>query len=163
MPDSTDPQSPHEHVFTGEWLADGCTCHEFREGYAGILVGHWNGWAIFTVTAPVMRAIVSNHQHVVLGLIAERTARGETAEDAWIHTQADLAAIYWLGDLVIVDSRTHSQDPDNIEIVTPDPDGRYQVGFSWIWEPVDPRHVHTIHTGQTSTPESTNPTSKDSR
>jgi hypothetical protein len=119
--------------------------------------------AVFTVTEPVMRAIVSNHQHAVLDLIAEHTARGETAEDAFTHAQDDLAAIYWLGDRVVVDSRAPSQDQECVEIVAPDPTGRYKVGFSWIWEAVDPRHVHTVHTGHTTEHDSTNPTSKDSR
>jgi hypothetical protein len=41
---SSNPTSIREQVFTGEWLAHRCTCHSFREGYAGELVGHWNGW-----------------------------------------------------------------------------------------------------------------------
>jgi hypothetical protein len=97
---TSSPQPTGELVFTGEWLstfADGCACHEFREGYTGTLAGYWNGWAVFTVTADVMRAIVANHQHLALSLIGERTHRGEHVEDAWIHVQTDLAAIYWLG------------------------------------------------------------------
>ena len=146
----TNPDQPDEQVFTGEWLStfpDGCACHEFREGYTGTLAAYWNGWAVFTVTAAVMRAIVTDHQRFVLASIVERTAHGEAPEDAWRHVHDDLAAIYWLGDLVVIDSRALSQDPHSVEIVEPDDAGRYKVGFSWTWEAVKPTRVHTVHNG----------------
>jgi hypothetical protein len=45
------------------------------------------------------------------------------------------------GDIIVVDQRAMSGDPDAIERVAPDESGRYEVGWGWGWQLVDPARV----------------------
>lgn len=138
---------PDTHVFSGDWLesTDPSCQHRYREGFAGIPAGTWNGWKIFTVTPQVMRAVVDSHHAEMAATIAATIATGAYPDEAWLDSLRHMASVSWLGSLVVVDSRVLHSDPTLVEVVAPDDDGRYRVGFGWMWDAVDPADVHTIH------------------
>jgi hypothetical protein len=138
----------HPVAFTGDWLADGCTCHTYREGYAGILTRRWNGWAVFSVTRLVAEAIVRRHHADFTHLMRQHTTGGDPG-DAWLATLRNMASVTWLADMIVVDSRVLHDDDTMAEIVAPSPDGRYTIGWGWTWDDVDAADIHTVHTGHT--------------
>ncbi|MGC4857523.1 DUF4314 domain-containing protein, partial [Micromonospora sp. DT4] len=65
--------------------------------------------------------------------------QGVPEDDLDRRVDADLADLSFDGDVLVVDQRALSDDPEAIERVAPDGDGRYVVmGRSWCWEAVDP-------------------------
>jgi hypothetical protein len=144
---------PDTHVFSGDWLlsTNPGSSHLYREGFAGTPVTTWNGWQVFTVTPQVMHAIVGSHQADVTTMITAAVARGADPQRAWLDSLRHLASVFWLGTLVVVDSRVLQDDPTQLEVIAPDAAGRYRVGFGWSWDRVRPAHVHTIHRDQAST------------
>jgi hypothetical protein len=143
MPPTHEPT----RIFSGEWLentAASCS-HRYRVGYSGVPAGRWNGWQIFRVTPPVMAALIDDHHADMTALIDESAAAGRPLDQAWLDAQHHLASLAWLGRLVVVDHRIRQNDPTAVEVITPDRHGRYQVGFGWSWDAVDPADVHTIH------------------
>ncbi|MEH1166421.1 hypothetical protein V6V47_13635 [Micromonospora sp. CPCC 205539] len=142
---STNP--PDTRIFSGDWLetTDPSCPHRYREGYAGTPAGTWNGWQVFTATPQVMDAIIDSHHTAALHMITAEVAGGAHLDEAWLHALQHLASISRLGDLVVVDTRVLQSDPTQVEILAPDTDGRYRVGFGWMWNTVDPADVHTVH------------------
>lgn len=136
-------------VYSGEWLENSeTTCrHRYREGFTGIPAGIWNGWQVFSVTPPVMAAIIDSHHADMTTLITPAAAAGRHLDEAWLDALRHMASLSWLGHLVVVDSRILHADPTQVEIVAPDETGRYRVCFGWCWDAVDPADVHTIHSG----------------
>jgi len=132
-------------AFTGDWLAGGCICHIYREGYAGILTRRWNGWAEFSVTRRVAEAIVRRHQSDFTNLMRQHNT-GEPA-DAWLTALRSTASVTWLADMIVVDSRVLHDDDTIVHIAAPSPQGRYLIGWGWMWDDVDTADIHTVHTG----------------
>jgi hypothetical protein len=117
--------------------------HRYRVGFAGIPAGQWNGWHTFRVTRHVMTTLIDDH-HAALTQLIEESGTGYIGQ-AWLDAQQHLASLSWLGRLVIVDHRIRQHDPTAVEVISPDRDGLYHVGFGWSWDAVDPADVHTIH------------------
>jgi hypothetical protein len=140
-------RSLNTHVFSGDWLksTDSSCSHQYREGFAGISAGMWNGWEVPSVTREVMAAIVDSHHDAMAAMIAIDVAAGWTLDEAWLDALQRLASVSWMGWLVIVDSRVLQGDPTLVEVVAPDRSGRYRAGFAWEWDAVDPADVHRIH------------------
>ncbi|MGV9764949.1 hypothetical protein [Micromonospora tulbaghiae] len=138
---------PDTHVFCGDWLENtDLSCHHhYRKGFAGIPAGTWNGWKVFTVTPQVMRAIVDSHHAEMAAAITALVAAGAHLDEAWLDALQHMSSVSWLGSLVVVDSRVLHRDPTLVEVIAPEEDGRYRVGFGWSWDVVDPADVHTIH------------------
>lgn len=150
MSEHTDRQQrTTTRVYSGEWLANSeTTCrHRYREGFTGTPAGNWNGWEAFSVTPPVMAAIIDSHHADMTALIAASAAAGRQLDEAWLDAVHHMASLSWLGPLVVVDSRVLHADPTQLEVVAPDETGRYRVGFGWCWDAVDPADVHTIRSG----------------
>ncbi len=136
-----------QRVFTGDWLAGGCGCHIYSEGYIGELVRRWNGWAVFRVTRTVAEAIVAEQQRTFGDNMIEAMGRGAGASDAWLATLNSMPAVFWLQSMIVVDSRVGFDDPTMAEVTMPDADGCYTIGWGWRWDDVDAGDVHTIHGG----------------
>jgi len=143
-------QSDRRGVFTGDWLRDGCDCHTYTDGYVGDLVRHWNGWCMFRTTRTVAEVIVAQHQNTFTGLMSEHAGRGAHPADAWLATLKQFASITWLGPLIVVDRRLYTDDLTQVEITTPDAEGRYTIGWGWMWDSVELANVHTVHGAATS-------------
>jgi hypothetical protein len=139
-------------VFSSEGLMNqdlGCR-HRYREGFTGIPVKVWNGWEVFTVSPTVMHAIIDSYQAEMVQHITASVADGLHADEAWIVALGVMASMFWLGNLVVIDSRTLQSDPGCVEIIAPDENGRYLVGDGWCWDQVDPDDVHTVHDDTTT-------------
>jgi hypothetical protein len=128
-------------VFSGEWA---CTVGDdggdrILVGFVGTLVDRWNGWAVFTCTRQVAEAIVTDHEQ-------QRCAHRDALRDGGVpetelegRVDSAFARLAFDGDVLVADQRAQQDDPDAIERVPPDGDGRYIVmGRTWCWEPVDP-------------------------
>lgn len=135
-------------LYSGDWAEHGpraCTCHRYADGFTGRPADTWNGWAVFTVTRPIMTAIIDTHHHDMAALITDAVSNGQRLDQAWLTVQDDLPSLSWLGELVIVDSRRRQHDPHAVEVIAADPGGRYRVGFGWSWDRVDSADCHTVH------------------
>jgi hypothetical protein len=128
-------------VFSGEWALtidpDG---HDRIEvGFVGTLVDYWNGWAVFSCTRPVAEAIVADQQRQRAQHRQNLRDEGVPEDDLDQRVDADLANLYFDGDVLVADRRALTYDPEAIVRVAPDSKGRYVVmGRSWCWEAVDP-------------------------
>ncbi|GAA3449660.1 DUF4314 domain-containing protein [Dactylosporangium matsuzakiense] len=133
-------------VFSGDWNDAGVmAAHPLTAGYVGTLVDRWNGWAVFTCTRPVAEAIVTDQQQVRDAYRADLAAAGVPAADLDRQTDETYTRLSWDGDVIVADSRTLHDDPQAIERIGPDEQGRYVVmGRSWCWEAVDPYHCARI-------------------
>ena len=128
-------------VFSGDWMwtqphdgPDYC-----RIGFVGTLIDRWNGWAVFSCTRQVAGAIVTDQQQQRAQEQARLQAGGMSQADARRQVDGWLADLTFNGDTIVADQRVMSDDPDAIERITPDPDGRYVVmGWNWCWQAVDP-------------------------
>ncbi|WP_428962978.1 DUF4314 domain-containing protein [Micromonospora fluostatini] len=138
-PDQVHPGRPE--VFAGDWAwtpgPDGTM--RIPVGYVGVLVDTWNGWAVFTCTPTVARAIVDDHTR------ARDTHRQDLAEQGFTGRQLDhlvdeaMARLWFDGDTLVADSTRLHHDPDAIERHQPDHEGRYTpMGRAWTWTAVDP-------------------------
>jgi hypothetical protein len=128
-------------VFSGDWMeaASGEDPDVLRAGFVGTLIDRWNGWAAFTCTRQVAEAIVADQQQQRADEQASLQAGGMPAVDARREVDNVLADLSFDGDTIVADQRAMYDDPDAVERVTPDDDGRYVVmGRNWRWEAVDP-------------------------
>ncbi|MFF0172915.1 DUF4314 domain-containing protein [Micromonospora profundi] len=128
-------------VFSGDWARttgpDGDD--RIQVGFVGTLIDHWNGWAVFSCTRPVAEAIVADQQRHRDQYRHRLREQGVPADDLDRRVDAELADLSFDGDVIVADQRALSDDPEAIERITPDGDGRYVVmGRSWCWEAVDP-------------------------
>jgi hypothetical protein len=134
-------------VFSGEWHL---TCDygpdRYRVGYAGILTGSWNGWAMFTCTRAVAERIVAE-------LDAQREAERAALWTRGIRRRAEVnreidqrwARLWFDGDVLVVDHRGQQRDRHAIDRVAADLDGQYVVlGGDWRWDAVDPMDCDQI-------------------
>jgi hypothetical protein len=148
-PTSTEQTGPpgRSRVFAGDWLANGCDCHLYTDGYVGDLMRRYNGWAVFRTTRAVAEAIVAHHQNTFTQAMAGHAGVGMHLAGAWLATLTQLTSITWLASLIIVDSRRSTADNTHVEVTTPDADGCYTIGWGWAWDDVEAADVHTIHGG----------------
>ncbi|MFV2112913.1 DUF4314 domain-containing protein [Micromonospora sp. LOL_025] len=128
-------------VFSGEWARttgpDGDD--RIEVGFVGTLIDHWNGWAVFSCTRPVSEAIVADQQRHRDRYRHRLREQGVPADDLDRRVDSELADLSFDGDVIVADQRALSDDPEAIERIPPDGDGRYVVmGRSWCWEAVDP-------------------------
>ncbi|MFB9238171.1 hypothetical protein ACFFWC_21875 [Plantactinospora siamensis] len=127
-------------VFSGDWaLTVGPDGEDrFEVGFVGTLIGHWNGWAVFSCARPVAEAIVADQQRVRAQHRQSLRDEGVPEGDLDRRVDAALANLSFDGDVLVADQRALSDDPEAIERVAPDGDGRYVVlGRIWCWEAVD--------------------------
>jgi hypothetical protein len=143
-------------VFSGDWAwttnTDGAS--RIPVGFVGTLIDRWNGWAVFSCTRQVAEAIVADQQRQRELLRREMIDQG--MDDDGLDTTVDesLANLYWDGDTIVADQRAMYDDPQALERITPDSDGRYVVmGRNWCWEAVHPKHCDRI-VGDLPTPQS---------
>jgi hypothetical protein len=127
-------------VFSGDWaLTTAADGDRYTTGFVGTLVRRWNGWAVFACTRDVADAIVADHaQH--RDTLRDALRDGGLAEaDLQRRVDAEAARLFFDGDVFVADVRALQDDPEAIERVHPDRDGRYVVmGGIWCWEAVDP-------------------------
>lgn len=128
-------------VFAGDWARttgpDGDDRVEV--GFVGTLIDYWNGWAVFSCTRDVAEAIVADQQRHRDRYRDRLREQGVPAGDLDRQVDEALAGLSFDGDVLVADQRALSGDPDAIDCITADGDGRYVVmGRSWCWEAVDP-------------------------
>jgi hypothetical protein len=128
-------------VFSGDWAwtigADGTD--RIPVGYVGTLIDTWNGWAVFSCTRPVAEAIVAEQQRQRRDHRDTLLTQGEPEADVDRQVDEALTNLRFDGEIIVADQRAQSDDPEAIERITPDRDGRYVVmGWNWCWEAVDP-------------------------
>ncbi|MEH0931419.1 DUF4314 domain-containing protein [Micromonospora sp. CPCC 205558] len=128
-------------VFSGDWaLTTGPDGGDrFAVGFVGTLIEHWNGWVVFSCTRAVAEAIVADHQRHRDQYRHRLRDEGVPEDELDSRVNAALADLSFDGDVIVADQRALSDDPDAIDRISPDGDGRYVVmGRSWCWEAVDP-------------------------
>ncbi|MBQ1050825.1 DUF4314 domain-containing protein [Micromonospora sp. C51] len=128
-------------VFSGEWARTTGPDGDDRiaVGFVGTLVDHWNGWAVFACTRDVAEAIVADQQRHRDQYRHRLREQGVPADDLDRQVDTALADLSFDGDVIVADQRALSDDPQAINRITPNGDGRYVVmGRSWCWEAVDP-------------------------
>jgi hypothetical protein len=128
-------------VFAGDWAwtigPDGAD--RIGVGYAGTLVDTWNGWAVFSCTREVADAIVADQQQLRREHREALLAQGVPEADVDRHVDGDLTRLFFDGDVIVADQRAQYDDPEAIDYLRPDADGRYVVmGWNWCWQAVDP-------------------------
>ncbi|MFG1888096.1 DUF4314 domain-containing protein [Micromonospora sp. NPDC049051] len=150
-PDGDDRDLSHVHpdrvrlggpgVFAGDWAWTPNPEGELRVsvGFVGILVDTWNGWAVFTCTREVAEAIVAD-QADARDRYRQRLAADHIASERLEQVVDESMARLWFdGDVLVADSSRVHGDPDAIDRITPDPQGRYTVmGRAWTWTAVHP-------------------------
>ncbi|MBM0273985.1 DUF4314 domain-containing protein [Micromonospora tarensis] len=150
-PDGDDRDLTHVHpdrvrlggpgVFAGDWAWQPNADGQMRVpvGFVGILVDLWNGWAVFTCTREVAEAIVADQQAARDSLRQSLAQGGLPEADLDRVVDQSMARLSFDGDAIVADFTRLEDDPDAIERVSPDTDGRYDVmGRSWTWLPVHP-------------------------
>ncbi|MDG4803646.1 DUF4314 domain-containing protein [Micromonospora sp. WMMD980] len=150
-PDGDDRDLTHVHpdhvrlggtgVFAGDWAwqpnADGQM--RIPVGFAGTLVDLWNGWAVFTCTRDVAQAIVADQQAARDNLRQSLAHNGIAEADLDRAVDQSMARLSFDGDIIVADATRLADDPEAIDRISPDADGRYVVmGRSWPWRPVHP-------------------------
>ncbi|MEU7800705.1 DUF4314 domain-containing protein [Micromonospora arborensis] len=128
-------------VFSGDWArtADPDGTARIAVGFVGTLIEHWNGWAVFSCTRAVAEAIIADQQRHRDQYRDSLRDEGVPEDELDRRVDAALADLSFDGDVIVADQRALSDDPDAIERIAPDGDGRYVVmGRSWCWEAVDP-------------------------
>jgi hypothetical protein len=141
-------------VFSGDWhytLSEDGT-DRYTTGYVGTLLRWWNGWAVFTCTREVAEAIVADQEQQRQRLRDELRGSGVADADVEQRVDAEAARLFFDGDVLVADLRILQDDPEAVQRVHPDSDGRYVVmGGIWCWEAVDPHECERI-VGDVSTP-----------
>ncbi|MEU7923229.1 DUF4314 domain-containing protein [Micromonospora zamorensis] len=128
-------------VFSGDWArtVDLDGNDRIEVGFVGTLIAHWNGWAVFSCTRAVAEAIVADQQRHRDQYRDSLRDEGVPAGELDRRVDDALVDLSFDGDVIVADQRALSDDPDAIERIAPDGDGRYVVmGRSWCWEAVDP-------------------------
>ncbi|MET7968766.1 DUF4314 domain-containing protein [Micromonospora sp. NPDC005305] len=128
-------------VFAGDWAWAPGDDGQLRVpvGFVGTLVDAWNGWAVFTCTRGVAEAIVADQQAARDRYRRDLAVRGVSgaAQDRMVDEA--LARMRFDGDVIHVDQTVAYGDPDAVERIAPDTQGRYVVmGRSWTWIAVHP-------------------------
>lgn len=134
-------------VFSGEWMwTDGGAGPDYaRIGFVGTLIDTWNGWAVFSCTRAVAEAIVADLQDQRGREQQRLRATGVAEQDLDGRVDAEFAVLSFDGDTIVADQRVLSDDPEAVERITPDNDGRYVVmGGTWCWEAVHPYRCDRI-------------------
>ncbi|GIM90115.1 DUF4314 domain-containing protein [Paractinoplanes toevensis] len=128
-------------VFSGDWAwtegSDGS--QRIGVGFVGTLIDRWNGWAVFSCTRPVAEAIVADQRHQRDEY--QQSLRDQGVPEADLNQQVgqSLADLRFDGDVIVADQRAMYDDPQAIERIEADIDGRYVVmGWNWCWDAVDP-------------------------
>ncbi|MBM0255857.1 DUF4314 domain-containing protein [Micromonospora sp. 4G55] len=150
-PDGDDRDLSHVHpdrvrlggrgVFAGDWACRPNPDGDMRipVGFVGTLVDTWNGWAVFTCTREVAEAIVADQSDARDRYRQHLAAQGITGERQEWMVDESMARLWFEGDVIVADETRVHDDPDAIERITPDPDGRYVVmGRAWTWIAVHP-------------------------
>jgi hypothetical protein len=75
---------------------------------------------VFSVTPPVMHAIIDSHQAEMVQTITAAITRSAYPGEAWLAASKHLAAVSWLGNLVVIDSRARPRDPPSSRSSTAD-------------------------------------------
>lgn len=90
---------------------------------------------MFSCTREVAEAIVADQQEHRRELRESLQGQGVPEPELDQPVNADLTALRFDGDVIIADQRAQYDDPEAIERITPDRDGRYVV-MGWIlcWE-----------------------------
>ncbi|MEW2427796.1 DUF4314 domain-containing protein [Micromonospora sp. NPDC047644] len=148
-------------VFSGDWALttspDGGD--RIAVGFVGTLINHWNGWAVFSCTRAVAEAIVADQQRHRDQYRHSLRNEGVPEDELDRRVNAELADLSFDGDVIVADQRTMSDDPDAIDRIAPDGDGRYVVmGRTWCWEAVDPYACDRIAGSIPEPPPATNST-----
>ncbi|MCW3818591.1 DUF4314 domain-containing protein [Micromonospora sp. DR5-3] len=128
-------------VFAGDWAWAPNGAGEMRipVGFVGTLVDTWNGWAVFICTREVAEAIVADQQTARDRYRLQLAAEGVTGERLDRIVDESMGRLWFDGDVIVADETRVHDDPDAIERITPDADGRYVVmGRAWTWLPVHP-------------------------
>ncbi|WP_346535515.1 DUF4314 domain-containing protein [Micromonospora sp. DPT] len=128
-------------VFAGDWAWTPNSAGDLRipVGFAGTLVDTWNGWAVFTCSREVAEAIVADQQAARDRYRQQLAAEGFTRQRLDRMVDESMGRLWFDGDVIVADETGVYDDPDAIERVSPDADGRYVVmGRSWTWLPVHP-------------------------
>ena len=128
-------------VFSGDWAwtEDSHGSDRIGVGFVGTLIDRWNGWAVFSCTRQVAEAIVADQRKQRDEYRQSLHDRG--VPDGELDRQVDdaLTDLRFDGDVIIADQRALADDPQAIERIEADIDGRYVVmGWNWCWEAVDP-------------------------
>lgn len=150
-PDGDDRDLTHVHpdrvrlgqpgVFAGDWAwqpnADGQM--RIPVGFAGTLVDVWNGWAVFTCTRDVAEAIVADQRAGRDRFRRFLAASGVPEADLDRRVDESMGRLSFDGDVIVADDTRVQDDPEAIERISPNSDGRYVVmGWSWTWTAVHP-------------------------
>ncbi|WP_433493656.1 DUF4314 domain-containing protein [Micromonospora sp. CA-248089] len=128
-------------VFAGDWAwtPNGDGQMRIPVGFVGVLVDTWNGWAVFTCTRQVAEAIVADQQAARDRYRQQLAAEGVSGERQERMVDESMARLWFDGDVIVADETRVHDDPDAIERISPDSDGRYVVmGRAWTWLPVHP-------------------------
>jgi Domain of unknown function (DUF4314) len=124
-------------VFAGDWAWTTAEDGTMRipAGFVGTLVDTWNGWAVFSCTREVAEAIVADQQRCRESYRRQLCAQGVAGEELDCQVDASMASLAFDGDTIVADQRGVCDDPEAIERIAPDDEGRYVVmGRSWCWE-----------------------------
>jgi len=133
-------------VFAGDWaFTDGPDgTRRIPVGFVGVLTGRRNGLAVFTVTRAVADAIIDDQHRRRDATAALLAAEGLTPDQVRVPVDETYAPIWFDGEDIVVDQRSASGDPDAVWRDSPDPDGRYEIGWGWAWLAVDPADCDRI-------------------
>ncbi|WP_019030719.1 DUF4314 domain-containing protein [Salinispora arenicola] len=132
-------------VFAGDWAwtvdADGAD--RIPVGFVGTLIDLWNGWAVFCCTRQVAEAIVADQQTRRDQFRQRLLDSGATDVDRQV--DESMGRMWLDGDVIVADDSRVQGDPEAIDRIRPDADGRYVVmGRNWTWLPVHPHDCDRI-------------------
>jgi Domain of unknown function (DUF4314) len=134
-------------VFAGDWAWTTNDRGEQRipVGFVGVRVGTWNGWAVFTCTREVAEAIVADQDRERAEARARYADAGLVEPVLSERIRDEYTLLSFDGDTIIADQSGLYDDPDAIERIAPDDEGRYCVmGRNWTWIAVDPTDCDQI-------------------
>jgi hypothetical protein len=94
---------------------------------------------VFSCGRRVAEAIVADQQQHRRELRESLQKQGVPEHDLDRRVDAEMTDLRFDGDVIVADQRAMYDDPEAIERISPDSEGRYVVmGWNWCWEPVDP-------------------------
>jgi hypothetical protein len=100
---------------------------------------------VFSCTREVAEAIVADQQRSRDDYRRQLRAQGVTGEEADRQLDQAMASLTFDGDTIVADQRGVYGDPEAIDRIALDHEGRYVVmGRSWCWEAVDPADCDRI-------------------
>ncbi|HZN73856.1 MAG TPA: hypothetical protein VFC00_19485 [Micromonosporaceae bacterium] len=117
-------------LFVGDWAwtdgPDGSS--RIGVGFLGVLIDTWNGWAVFRCTREVAEAIVADQQQQRLQYREGLRDAGTAEADLDRMVDEAYTSLVFDGDTIVADQRVMYDDPQAIERITPDIDGRRRMG-----------------------------------